>query len=112
MMIIVRIAKLFDIVIPIHAKKVPLPSLVTDSGDHNCTVEATRRCILAVEGSTCFVKEILSDPNLSDSTDACDYWWGNSDLFEWFYQCTRAQARAGLSCVDCYVSSIYYQLVA
>ena len=25
-----------------------------DSGDHNCTVEATRRCILAVEGSTTF----------------------------------------------------------
>ena len=31
-------------------KQLPLPSLVTNSLDHNCTVEATRRCILAVEG--------------------------------------------------------------
>ena len=34
----------------ICTKKVPLPSLVMDSGDHNCTAEAARRCILAVEG--------------------------------------------------------------
>jgi len=70
-----------------NAFQFPLPSLVMDSGDHNCTVEATRRCILAVE----------------DSTDSCDFWWGDWDWFEWFWQCTRAQARAGLSCVDCYV---------
>ena len=41
-------------VILMLAKKVPRPSLVLDSGDHNCTVEATRRCILAVEGSKTF----------------------------------------------------------
>ena len=123
MIITVRIVMLlFDIVILImiliHAKKFPLPSLVMDSGDHNCTVEATRRCILAVEGSTnlktlpLFHKNIVSDPDLSDSTDSCDFWWGDWDWFEWFWQCTRAQARAGLSCVDCYVSSINYQLLA
>jgi len=69
-----------------NAFQVPLPSLVMDSGDHNCTAEAARRCILAVE----------------DSTDSCDYWWGD-DIFLSFYNCIRAQARAGLSCVDCYV---------
>jgi len=69
-----------------NALQVALPSLVMDSGDHNCTVEATRRCILAVE----------------DATDTCYNWIGQDD-WEAGWNCLRAQARAALSCVDCYV---------